>query len=98
MSAYVIVDIDITDPVQYQEYKKQVPPSLEKYGGRFVVRGGDVEVLEGDWSPNRLVVLEFDSVSQAKRWWSSSEYAAPKSLRQSAATSSMIVVEGVSNN
>ena len=95
MVAYVIVDIAISDPDLYEEYKKQVPPTLERYGGRFLVRGGRVENLEGDWSPKRLVILEFDSVEQAKRWWSSAEYMTPKALRQAAAKASMIVVQGV---
>lgn len=96
MTAYIIVDIAISDPELYEEYKKQVPPTLERYGGRFLVRGGRIESLEGDWSPKRLVILEFDSSEQAKQWWSSAEYMTPKALRQAAAKTSMIVVQGVS--
>jgi uncharacterized protein (DUF1330 family) len=68
---------------------------LTRYGGKFLVRGGRAEVLEGDWQPNRLVVVEFDSFEQAKAWWNSDDYAAPKKLRQSASTTNMIVVDGI---
>jgi uncharacterized protein (DUF1330 family) len=96
MPAYVIVDIDITDPVAYEEYKKATPITLAAHGGKFIARGGDVEVLEGDWQPGRMVILEFDSVEAAKTWWSSPEYEAPKALRQRSSTASLIVVEGIS--
>ncbi len=95
MPAYVIVDIEITDPEKYQEYVKMVPPSIAAYGGRFVVRGGKADNLEGDWDPKRIVVLEFDSVERVKEWWASEEYQAPKALRQSASVARMIVVQGV---
>ncbi len=94
MSAYVIVVIDIEDPDLYEDYKSQVPATLERFGGRYLARGGPVEILEGNWRPKRLVVLAFDSVAQAKRWWSSDEYAKLKALRQAAAKTSMIVAEG----
>lgn len=95
MAAYVIADIEITDPVTYEEYRKLAPVSLAAHGGRFVVRGGQTEVLEGDWKPNRIVVLEFESAEKARKWWHSPEYEKPKSLRQSASLGSMIIVEGV---
>ena len=94
MAAYVIVDVQITDPEAYERYKAAVPPSIAAYGGRFLVRGGRTETLEGDWEPGRLVVLEFESMEQAKAWWSSQEYAAPKQIRQSASVTQMIAVEG----
>jgi len=72
-----------------------VPPTLAAYGGRFVVRGGATETLEGDWSPQRLVIVEFPSVEQAKAWWASSEYAEAKALRQATARTQMLVVAGV---
>ena len=72
-----------------------VPPSLAAYGGRFLVRGGKVENLEGDWSPKRLVMVEFPSVERAKEWWDSPEYAEAKALRQATAKTQMIVVEGL---
>ncbi|MBI4529316.1 MAG: DUF1330 domain-containing protein [Deltaproteobacteria bacterium] len=95
MAAYVIVEINIIDPVAYEEYRKLGPPTVAAYGGKFVVRGGKVEVLEGDWVPKRLVVLEFESVERAKQWWSSQEYSIPKQLRQKTAMTNMIVVEGL---
>lgn len=94
MPAYIIVDVSIDDPVVYAEYRKLTPDSIAAYGGRFVIRGGAVETLEGDWSPERIVVLEFDSVATAKTWWSSPEYAPAKRLRQKSARTRMIVVEG----
>ena len=95
MAAYVIVDVSINDPVVYAEYRKLTPASIAAHGGRFVVRGGQAETLEGEWSPGRIVVLEFESVAKAKAWWSSAEYERAKALRQRSATTRMIVVEGV---
>jgi uncharacterized protein (DUF1330 family) len=94
MSAYIIVDVKVHDAKLYEEYKGQVLPTLEKYGGRFLVRGGKTESLEGDWSPSRLVVIEFPSAGDARAWWSSPEYAEPKSLRQRASVTQMILAEG----
>jgi len=96
MPAYIIVEVDVEDPVRYEDYKKMSPVALPKYGGRFIVRGGKVETLEGDWSPNRFVILEFPSVEQAKAWWNSPEYAPAKKLRNETAKTQMIVVEGIS--
>ncbi|MFX1553664.1 MAG: DUF1330 domain-containing protein [Promethearchaeota archaeon] len=95
MAAYIITDIDITDPVGYEEYRKLAAPTIGAYGGKFVVRGGKVEELEGEWSPKRLVVVEFESLEQAKRWYASKEYSAAKSVRQRTAVTTMILVEGV---
>ena len=95
MPAYIVVDIEITDPAAFEEYRKSVPATVEKYGGRFVVRGGRAETLEGSWSPRRIVVLEFPTFERAKEWWASDEYRAPKTLRQSASISSLIVVQGI---
>lgn len=94
MAAYVIAEIDVTDPKGYEEYRKLGPPTIAAYGGRFVVRGGKVEVLEGDWVPKRLVVLEFESVERAKQWWSSKEYSAAKQVKNKTAIANMIIVEG----
>lgn len=94
MSAYIIVQVEVTDPAGYDEYKKMVPASLAAYGGKFAVRGGACETLEGTWHPKRVVVLEFPSVAQARRWWASEEYRDAKALRQRTATTQMIVVEG----
>jgi uncharacterized protein (DUF1330 family) len=95
MAAYIIVDVKITDPEAYAQYRQLTPASIAAYGGRFIVRGGPTETLEGDWSPGRVVVLEFESVARAKAWWASAEYAVAKALRQRSATTRMIVVEGV---
>ena len=95
MTAYVIVEVEVTDPVAYEDYKKQVPPSLAAYNGRFVVRGGACETLEGSWRPQRVVVLEFPSVARAKQWWASTEYSVAKALRQRTAKTKMVVVEVV---
>ncbi|MDH3315892.1 MAG: DUF1330 domain-containing protein [Gammaproteobacteria bacterium] len=94
MAAYIIVQVDVNDPKRYENYKKMVPPTLEPYGGRFLVRGGKVENLEGSWNPARFVVIEFDSVARAKAWWGSDEYAEAKALRQASADTEMIVVQG----
>jgi uncharacterized protein (DUF1330 family) len=95
MAAYVVVQVDVKDPTRYEDYKKLVPPSLEPFGGRFLVRGGKTETLEGDWAPKRFVVVEFPSVEQAKAWWASEEYAAAKALRQATSVTQMIVAEGL---
>jgi uncharacterized protein (DUF1330 family) len=94
MPAYIIVDVEIHDPVQYEDYKKLTPISLAKYQGKFIVRGGKTETLEGGWSPQRIVVLEFPNAELAKAWWSSEEYAPAKALRQRTAKTKMILVEG----
>ena len=95
MAAYFIVDVDITDPAGFEEYRKVVPATMEKYGGKFLVRGGKCEVFEGRWAPKRLVILEFPSLDQAKRWYDSEEYRQPRALRFRTAKSNMILVEGV---
>ena len=95
MAAYVIGEVEITDPATYEDYRKQVLAVVTKYGGRFVVRGGKAETLEGGWSPKRIVVLEFPSVEQAQKWYRSPEYAPLIKLRQSASRGKLIVVEGV---
>jgi uncharacterized protein (DUF1330 family) len=95
MAAYVIADVKIEDPVQYEDYKTMVPATIAAYGGRFIARGGRTEVLEGEWRPNRVVIIEFESVERAKEWWASEEYRAARELRQRTSTGSLIVVEGV---
>ncbi|MDP9372674.1 MAG: DUF1330 domain-containing protein [Chloroflexota bacterium] len=95
MVAYVIADVEVTDPVAYEDYKQMVPATLAAYGGKFVARGGQVEVLEGAWQPKRVVVIEFESVERAKAWWASPEYREAKELRQRTSVGSLIVVEGV---
>lgn len=96
MAAYIVVEVDVKDPERFEDYRAMVPASLEVYGGKYLVRGGAMENLEGDWKPPRMVILEFDSVEQAKRWWDSDEYREARDLRQEAADTRMIVVEGYS--
>jgi uncharacterized protein (DUF1330 family) len=95
MSAYVIVEIDIVDPAGYEGYKKLAGATVEKYGGKYVVRGGEAEVLEGDWKPKRIVVLQFDSMQRAKDWLHCEEYREPRKMRHRTARTNMILVEGV---
>ncbi len=95
MKAYVIVEIYIQDHDLYEEYKKLTPASIAAYDGKFLIRGAKSESLEGDWSPQRVVVLEFPSAERAKQWWYSEEYTKAKAIRQRAATTKMLVVEGI---
>jgi uncharacterized protein (DUF1330 family) len=95
MTAYVIVETDVTDPERYERYKAASPPAVAAGGGRFVVRGGELVVLEGDWQPSRLVVLEFDDLAAAKRWYESQVYQEAKKLREGAARFRMVAVQGI---
>ena len=95
MVAYVINDMEVTNPQLLDEYKKLSPATVIQYGGRFLARGGQTEVLEGDWSPKRVVILEFPSLAEAKAWANSPEYAPAKRVRQQASKSNIIVVDGV---
>ena len=95
MAAYVIIDIAVTDPIGYEQYKLLAPPALAAYGGKCLARGGRTETLEGNWVPNRLVVLEFADVAHAKQWLESPEYRTARQLRHQAATANMVVIEGV---
>jgi uncharacterized protein (DUF1330 family) len=96
MPAIVIVEINIEDHTQYEEYKKLTPATIEAYGGRFMVRGAATLSLEGDWNPERLVVLEFPDQDTAIAWWKSEEYSLAKSIRNQAAKTKMLVVETLS--
>ena len=95
MPAYIIVDIDITDPIGYEEYKKLASDTILKHGGKYIARGGTTEVVEGDWKPNRIVILQFDSMEHAKEWLNCEEYREPRKLRQRTSRSNMILVEGI---
>ena len=95
MPAYVIVETDITDPERYEQYKAATPAAIAAGGGRFLVRGGQLTVLEGDWQPSRLVVLEFEDLAAAERWYESEAYQAAKELRQGAGRMRMVAVQGV---
>jgi uncharacterized protein (DUF1330 family) len=90
--AYIINDMEITDPLRFEEYKRLSPPTVEAYGGRFLARGSEISPLEGDWQPKRMVVLEFPSMAQAQAWLNSSEYAPARRLRQLSANSRMVVI------
>ena len=93
--AYVIADIEVTDPDAYEEYKRLSTRAAELYGARFLVRGGAAERLEGDREPHRLVLLEFDDEDAARRWYDSPEYTEARAVRQRAADSSLVLVSGV---
>ena len=95
MVAYVMVEIETTDEAEMQRYREMAPPSIAAHGGRYIVRGGAVQTLEGDWAPPRLVVLEFANADDARRWWSCEEYREAKEVRQRAGRTRMILVEGV---
>ena len=95
MPAYIIVEIDIFDPVGYEEYKKQAAATVEKYGGKYIVRGGKTEVLEGEWDPKRIVVLQFESAQRARDWLNCEEYREPRKMRHRTARTNMILVEGM---
>jgi uncharacterized protein (DUF1330 family) len=95
MPAYVIVDIDVTDPIRYEAYKKLAPATVTAYGGKYLARGGQTETLEGDWQPKRLVILEFPSLAQAKTWVDSPEYRPAREMRQQSTKTKMVVIEGL---
>jgi uncharacterized protein (DUF1330 family) len=93
--AYIIADLTVTDVPTMEEYRKRVPATLTPYGGRFLVRGGAHHTVEGDWKPNRLVVLEFPSMDHAKRWYDSEEYREPKALRLRAGRTNLVMIDGI---
>jgi len=95
MAAYIVVDLTVNDPDGFARYRDMVPPTVAAYGGRYLVRGGAITPLEGDWTPRRITVLEFPSAEQARAWWDSPEYAEAKALRMRTTTTNMIIVEGV---
>ncbi len=94
MAAYLIVDLEVTDPAGYDEYRKQVPASLATYGAKLLVRGGRVATLEGGWKPQRIVMVEFPSMEAAQRWYDSEEYRGPKALRLRSTRGRAVLVEG----
>ena len=95
MAAYLYADIDVTDPVAYEEYRRQAPAVIAAHGGRYLVRGGACEVLEGPGSPHRQVILEFGDMTQLKAFYHSSDYQRLVALRQRAATGSLYALEGL---
>ena len=95
MPAYVIAHIDVKDPDRYQDYIKMSPVSIAKFGGKFIARGGKTDVLEGNWQPKRLVLLEFPSAERAREWWESDDYAPAKALRQATSYGELVIIDGV---
>jgi uncharacterized protein (DUF1330 family) len=95
MAVYAVVNVQITDPARYTEYREQAPATIARYGGKYLARGGKVEVLEGDWNPQRLVILEFESMERFHEWYNSPEYAPLKQLRREAAVTAFVIVEGL---
>jgi uncharacterized protein (DUF1330 family) len=95
MSAYVIVDVRSSDPERAARYREVSGPSVERHGGRFLARGGALRVLEGDWVPERLVVIEFSSVEAAQAWFDSDDYRDARSIREGAGLWRMVAVDGV---
>ncbi|MGH8686541.1 MAG: DUF1330 domain-containing protein [Burkholderiales bacterium] len=95
MTAYVIAEVEVTDPAGFEEYRKQVPATIAKYGGKYVARGGATETREGDWRPKRLVILEFPSMDQARRWYDSPEYAPVLAMRLKTARTKLVLAEGL---
>lgn len=95
MPVYAIFDIAVTDPERYEDYKKLAPPAIAAYGGKYLARGGQLDMLEGDWNPSRIVVLEFPTAEQAKAWIDSPEYREARALRHATATTNAILVEGL---
>jgi len=92
--AYIIVEIEVADPVGYEEYKKQAADTVHKYGGQYIVRGGKTEVLEGNWKPKRIVILKFPTVDRAKEWLNCEEYREPRKLRHATSKTNMLLIEG----
>ena len=95
MAGYVVVELTVTDPTAFEQYRAQVGATVEKYGGKFIVRGGKTELLEGDRSPARIVILEFPSLDRAKEWYHSDEYREPLALRKRSSNARLYIVEGL---
>jgi uncharacterized protein (DUF1330 family) len=95
MKGYLIADLEVTDPAAFEEYRKRVPATIEQYGGRYVVRGGAIEPLEGGWTPQRVTVVEFPTLAQAQKWYRSPEYTPLIALRQKGSRGRVILVEGL---
>ena len=98
MPAYLIADVAVHDPERYRDYTAGMPGSIAPYGGRFLVRGGDVEPLEGPWRPGRVVVIEFPDLERARAWYGSEEYQELMRVRQEASSASLLLVEGLAGD
>ncbi|MGQ0429449.1 MAG: DUF1330 domain-containing protein [Gammaproteobacteria bacterium] len=95
MAAYIVAQITITNPERYAQYIQQVPATIARFGGRYLARGGKAEALEGQLGGSRVAIVEFDSYERAKDWYESDDYRGPKALRQGAAVSQLLLVDGV---
>ncbi len=95
MAAYVIADVNVTDAELFEKYFEQVPATVAQYGGKYLIRGGKVEKSEGDWEPTRFVVIEFETMSMLKDWYSSQEYSGPLQIRHQSADTNILFVEGL---
>ena len=95
MAVYAVVNVQITDAGRYTDYREKAPATITRYGGKYLARGGKVEVLEGEWNPQRLVILEFESMERFNEWYDSPEYAPLKQLRREASATDFVVVEGL---
>ena len=95
MAAYLIYDAVVTDPQKYEQYKSLAPAAIAAYGGKYVVRGGKHESVEGDWKPNRMVMLEFPTYAKAQEFWNSPEYTAARKSREGAAVAKAVIVQGL---
>jgi uncharacterized protein (DUF1330 family) len=94
-SAYIIANVDVKNPEQYEEYKRLSSIAMKAHGAEVCTRGGKLEVLEGDWTPSRVVLLKFPSVEQARKFYDSAEYSAARKAREGIAVMRMVLVEGV---
>jgi uncharacterized protein (DUF1330 family) len=95
MAAYVIIELSVHNKEEIVEYQKLAPAAIAAFDGKFVVRGGQTTPLEGDWKPERIVIIEFPTAERAKEWWHSEMYSKAKVIRQRAAKTKMIIVEGI---
>lgn len=95
MAVYSVVNVQVTDPARYADYVEKAPATIARYGGKYLARGGEVEVLEGEWNPQRLVILEFESMERFEEWYNSPEYAPLKQLRRETSVTEYVVVEGL---
>jgi uncharacterized protein (DUF1330 family) len=95
MAAFILADIDVTDPAGFETYRQLVAPTIAAAGGRYRVRGGHVDVLEGDWTPKRLVMLEFPDLASARAWYESDDYAPARAIRARTAVTNVVLIEGL---
>jgi uncharacterized protein (DUF1330 family) len=95
MAAYLIADVDVTDAAAFEEYKREVPATEQRYGGKYLARGGPTKLLEGVWEPHRLVIIEFPDMASLMEWYNSPEYSRLKAIRQRSAKTNIIALDGI---